>query len=40
MNNRLRRGRIMGGFPEGVSTPRDIISNGRPKALFLSPVYG
>ena len=40
MNNRLRRGRIMGWFPEGFRTPRDIISHGCPKALFPSSVYG
>ena len=40
MNNRLRRGRIMGWFLEAVWIPRPNISNPGPKALFPSPVYG
>jgi hypothetical protein len=40
MNNRLRRGRIMAGFPEVFSSPTPNISACGSKALFLSSVYG
>jgi hypothetical protein len=40
MNNRLRRGRIMGWFLEAVRIPRRNISRRGPKALFPSSAYG